>query len=128
MVVRGTRRNSAYVQQLLREHSHNDCIHTCMVLLSPGDYRELSKELYQTVAEREYYPKLSSYQRAKRRRLLSSFPLDVGKPKGLLRTTVAADPDRYTTWVSDPITQVSDASLVHQTRDSITYEHLFVNC
>ncbi len=39
----------------------------------------------------------------------------MGKPDGLLRATVAADLDRYTIQVSDLITQVSDASLVHQT-------------
>ena len=47
--------------------------------------------------------------RAGRRILLSLFPLHVGKPEGLLRATVAADLDRYTTQVSDLITQASDA-------------------
>jgi len=68
-----------------------------------------------TVAERKYYPRLSLYRRAEHRILLSLFPSHVGKPEGLLRATAAADPDRYTTQVTDLITQVSDASLVHQT-------------
>jgi len=70
---------------------------------------ELTKEealskysLLYTVAEREYFPKLSSQLRAGRRRLCSLFPHHVGKPGGLLRATVAADLDRYTTQVSPP--------------------------
>ena len=69
-----------------------------------------------TVAEREYYPRLSSQMsRAQRRILLTLCPRHVGKPEGLLRATVAADLDRYTTQISGLITQARDAFLVHQT-------------
>ncbi|HWZ20688.1 MAG TPA: hypothetical protein VNW73_17970 [Ktedonobacteraceae bacterium] len=37
------------------------------------------------------------------------FPRHVGKPEGLLRATVAADLDRYTTQISGLITQARDA-------------------
>ena len=55
-----------------------------------------------TVAEREYYPRLSRILRARHRILLSLFLPHVGKPEGLLRATAAADLDRYTTQVSQP--------------------------
>ena len=57
----------------------------------------------------------SRFVRAQRRILLTLFPRHVGKPEGLLRATVAADLDRYTTQISGLITQASDALLVHQT-------------
>ena len=47
MVVRGTLMNSTQVQQLLREHYHNYGINTGIVLFSPGNYKELTKELSQ---------------------------------------------------------------------------------
>jgi hypothetical protein len=53
--------------------------------------------------------------RAQRRILLTLFPHHVGKPEGLLRATVAADLDRYTTQISGLVTEASDALLVHQT-------------
>ena len=49
------------------------------------------------------------FVRAQRRILLTLFPRHVGKPEGLLRATVAADLDRYTTQISGLITQARDA-------------------
>ena len=90
-------RNAARARSLRREETD-----VCLPPLILGLMVSCDQEDTGAVAEREYYPTLSRILRARRRILLSLFLHHVGRPKGLLRTTVAADLDRYTTQVSQP--------------------------